>query len=375
MSTAARVTQAVTISSALGAALLAAPAAHAQNAGPWMDVSLATAVHGTTVDVTYTDKGAQYALDDDGTTWTPNESMGFELDYGDGSTPAGANGGGGASCRTSGAVHPFGMTTSAGLSHTYAKAGTYTITATGYYCGGGTQNEVTKTYRVTVGSAGTTKPQPEPTQPAPGSPTTGSPTVHADAHIRYTLKGNTASITPYMTGTQHEMEAMGRPVRLVSPWTFSMKWPESAKWLGGSAAGDAGAAICTQKGSVNMAVGSVPAEPIVLKFPGPGTYPVSFQAGVCTPQDFVSKSVNIVIPGAGSATGSTGSTAVPSAPSAPSAPQVPASASAPAKGPHVDTDRVSGSDAGQPWGLVALGGLGAVGAGAVVTRRRLQRRG
>ena len=168
---------------ALGAAVFA-PAAQAAT-GPYMNVDLKTAVNGNTVTLTYTDSGRQYYLTDGKTTFSSEESMGYQIDYGDNSIPDGANGGGGATCNTSGPLAPFSDSTGTWLKHTYAKPGTYTITATGYYCGksaGKGQASVTKKLIVTVG--GNSKPQPAPSgnasaQPRPDHTTSGvaAPTV------------------------------------------------------------------------------------------------------------------------------------------------------------------------------------------------------
>lgn len=160
---------------ALGAAVFA-PAAQAAT-GPYMNVDLKTAVNGNTVTLTYTDSGRQYYLTDGETSFSSKESMGYQIDYGDNSIPDGANGGGGATCKTSGPLAPFSGSTGTQLKHTYAKPGTYTIKVTGYYCGktgGEGQASVTKKITVTVGGNSTAQPGTGHTTNGVAAPTAGS---------------------------------------------------------------------------------------------------------------------------------------------------------------------------------------------------------
>lgn len=221
------------------------------------------------------------------------------------------------------------------------------------------------TFTSLVGAAFLAAPAAQAATSAPVSPMPA--TVGAAAHVRYTVSGSTATITPYVTGTQHEMQADGKAVRSALPASFELTLPPVAKAVSGNMAGDAGSMVCSNRGAVPLSSASLSAEPIVVKFPGPGTYPVSLRADVCTDQGAVTKTVNITIPGSGSAT---------SAPKATGAGPV-AATSQPTKGvgPKVNTDQVKNAAQGSPdaftWGLAGMGALGAAaGAGVFVARRR-----
>lgn len=196
----------------------------------------------------------------------------------------------------------------------------------------------------------------------------------AAAHVRYSVSGTTATITPYLTGTQHEMKTLSEGhVRSVLPQSFSITAPKSATWVSGNAAGDSGEMVCTNTGSVPLMPTSVSATPIVLRFPGPGTYPVTLSADVCTSQGTVTKTVNITIPSASAMKNPTaGTTGMPGLPATVAQKQA-AAATGTAKvvGPHVETDlEVQHSDSTMLWGLAGGAGLAALSGGLVAARRR-----
>ena len=148
-----------------------------------MSIALEHSVKGKTLTYTYRDAGRQYALtDDSGKRYFSPESMGFTVDFGDGTPSDGADGAGGSDCLTNGPVKPFGMTMPT-ATHTYAKAGAYTVTVTGVYCGKPGASSVTRTYRVQVG-ANDAKPSPSVPAtaiPAPTKPTHNGPTHNGPA--------------------------------------------------------------------------------------------------------------------------------------------------------------------------------------------------
>lgn len=126
-----------------------------------------------------------------------------------------------------------------------------------------------------------------------------SPAVSAQAHIIYKVNGTTATITPYMTGTQHWVKAgdNGATGPSALPWQFEVHTP-GGTFLKGNAAGDAGLQSCTNKGVARLSSASLSGDPLVVKYPKAGKYKVTLNAAVCTPQKMVSKTVWITIPAA-----------------------------------------------------------------------------
>lgn len=287
----------VAAASAMGILALAAPA-HAGYGIPYMNVDVTTKVTGNTVTLGYQAEGFQYMKMADGKGYSDGESAGYTIDFGDGTPSTGGNGMGGSTCATSGVSDQFKDNVTTGLKHTYAKPGTYTITATGYYCGPTGNNSETKKYKVTVGADGTT--------------TTTPAKVGVTPHIRYTVTGNTATFTPYLTGTQHEMLIGGKRERVALPMSFDLVTPKGATQITGNAAGDSGMAACTTSGSVPISTSTLTGDPATFRFAGPGTYSVTLNATVCTggTGQQVSRSVNVTI--AGATNGS--STTTPQAP-------------------------------------------------------------
>ena len=85
------------------------------------------------------------------------------------------------------------------LSHTYAKAGTYTVKATGYYCGNGGEKTVTSTKIVKIGASA--QPVPTPSKPGtPGGTTTGSTTVGPKVQTDMTHEGSSTNTTAAFAG-------------------------------------------------------------------------------------------------------------------------------------------------------------------------------
>lgn len=127
------------------------PTAATASSWPWISVHLTRSVSGRTMTFHYADAGYQYrSISDEGDLFFSTESGGYQIDFGDGHG-IGANGGGGSICTsaTSGPVHRFQDRTPT-MKHRYAKAGTYRVKVTGYYCGVGGQQSRTVTYSVTV---------------------------------------------------------------------------------------------------------------------------------------------------------------------------------------------------------------------------------
>ena len=137
-----------------------------------------------------------------------------------------------------------------------------------------------------------------PTAGAANTPST-SPTVSAQAHIGYTVSGTTATIRPYLTGTQHWVIVgpQGKAQPSASPSTFAISAPGGTVKQG-SVAGDAGIQQCTNQGVSKLSNSLLSGDPLVVKYAKPGTYRVTLTAGVCTSQKTVSKTVNITIPAA-----------------------------------------------------------------------------
>lgn len=351
-----RMAPTVAAASAMGIMALAAPA-HAGTNVPGINVEVTTKVSGNTVTLTYLGEGSQFMKMADGKAYSDGESAGFDIDYGDGTPVTGGDGMGGSTCASSGETTTFKDKVT-GLKHTYAKPGTYTITVTGYYCGTTGNDGLTKKYKVTVGADGTT--------------TTTPAKVGVTPHIRYTVKGNTATLTPYLTGTQHEMLIGGKRERVALPMSFNLVAPKGATQITGNAAGDSGVAACTTSGSVPMNTSALTGDPATFRFAGPGTYKVTLNATVCTggAGQQISRSVNVTIPGATNG----GSTTTPQAPTGSTPTKsgaAPAQGSAPkaSEGPKVNTDYNDG-DNSTVWGVGALAGAGLIGAGALATRRR-----
>lgn len=225
--------------------------------------------------------------------------------------------------------------------------------------------------------ASTTSPTPS-TSPAattdattPTNPTTDTTPAStpvqtaASAHIRYSVSGRTVTLTPYVTGTQHEMNIGGKTVRSALPVSYAVTVPAGATQVSGSAAGDSGMAMCTNEGSVALSTRSLSGTPLVYRFSAPGTYKVTLNANVCTSGAgaTISKTVYVTVPAA-----STGAvkTKVPNATTPATQPAAPVKA---ATGPKVNTDYTSVDDS-TTWGLAALGGASLIGAGALFARRR-----
>jgi len=278
MSRSIRVTKAVAVASLFGAATIVAPAVNAAQE-PSMTITLDATVTGKTVDVAYKDSGVQYYANDGRKAMSRYGAMAFFVDYGDDSDPDGYDGRPGLTCETTGPTSPFRDSVSSGYSHTYRKAGTYTITATGYYCGEGGLQTVEKTTTVNIA------------KPAP------APKVSAAAHIEYTVDGLTATLVPSVTGTQHEMKyGRNKHAKYGVPLVYTMSFPEGAEVSGGATKGGIKRATCTKHGSVEFDPVMLSGDPVVVTFPKPGTYEVTLSADVCTSQRIVSKTVSIVVP-------------------------------------------------------------------------------
>lgn len=243
--------------------------------------------------------------------------MAFFVDHGDDSDPDG-DGRPGLTCETTGPTSPFRDSVSSGYSHTYRKTDTYTITATGYYCGEGGLQTVEKTTTVNIA------------KPAP------APKVSAAAHIEYTVDGLTATLVPSIAGTQHEMKyGRNKHAKYGVPLVYTMSFPEGAEVSGGATKGGIKRATCTKHGSVEFDPVMLSGDPVVGTFPKPGTYEVTLSADACTSQRIVSKTVTIAVP--------------------------PTAATTPGTGPKVETDRV-----GDDTNALSLGVAGLVGAGALI---------
>ena len=410
MSRSIRVTKAVAVASLFGAATMVAPAANAAQE-PSMTITLDATATGKTVDVAYKDSGVQYYANDGRKAMSRYGAMAFFVDYGDDSDPDGYDGRPGLTCETTGPTSPFRDSVSSGYSHTYRKAGTYTITATGYYCGEGGLQTVEKTTTVNIA------------KPAP------APKVSAAAHIEYTVDGLTATLVPSVTGTQHEMKyGRNKHAKYGVPLVYTMSFPEGAEVSGGATKGGIKRATCTKHGSVEFDPVMLSGDPVVVTFPKPGTYEVTLSADVCTSQRIVSKTVSIVVPPTDPTPEPTTPTPKPTeptptpttpvpttpAPTTPApttpvpttpvpttpapttpvpttpAPTTPVptkpttnttvpttttsttAATTPGTGPKVETDRMGDDTNALSLGVAGLVGAGALG-GIVVARRRLQR--
>lgn len=205
-------------------------------------------------------------------------AMSFFVDYGDDADPDG-DGRPGLTCETTGPTSPFRDSVSSGYSHTYRKADTYTITATGYYCGEGGLQTVEKAATVNMA------------KPAP------APKVSAAAHIEDTVDGLTATLVPSVTGTQHEMKyGRNKHAKYGVPLVYTMSFPEGAEVSGGATKGGIKRATCTKHGSVEFDPVMLSGDPVVVTFPKPGTYEVTLSADACTSQRIVSKTATIAVP-------------------------------------------------------------------------------
>ena len=395
MSRSIRVTKAVAVASLFGAATMVAPAANAAQE-PSMTITLDATATGKTVDVAYKDSGVQYYANDGRKAMSRYGAMAFFVDYGDDSDPDGYDGRPGLTCETTGPTSPFLDSVSSGYSHTYRKAGTYTITATGYYCGEGGLQTVEKTTTVNIA------------KPAP------APKVRAAAHIEYTVDGLTATLVPSVTGTQHEMKyGRNKHAKYGVPLVYTMSFPEGAEVSGGATKGGIKRATCTKHGSVEFDPVMLSGDPVVVTFPKPGTYEVTLSADVCTSQRIVSKTVTIVVPPTDPTPEPTTPVPTTPAPTTPApttpvpttpvpttpvpttpAPTTPVpttpvpttpttnttvpttttsttAATTPGTGPKVETDRMGDDTNALSLGVAGLVGAGALG-GIVVARRRLQ---
>ena len=390
MSRSIRVTKAVAVASLFGAATIVAPAANAAQE-PSMTITLDATATGKTVDVAYKDSGVQYYANDGRKAMSRYGAMAFFVDYGDDSDPDGYDGRPGLTCETTGPTSPFRDSVSSGYSHTYRKAGTYTITATGYYCGEGGLQTVEKTTTVNIA------------KPAP------APKVSAAAHIEYTVDGLTATLVPSVTGTQHEMKyGRNKHAKYGVPLVYTMSFPEGAEVSGGATKGGIKRATCTKHGSVEFDPVMLSGDPVFVTFPKPGTYEVTLSADVCTSQRIVSKTVTIVVPPTDPTPEPTTPVPTTPAPTTPApttpapttpvpttpAPTTPApttpvpttpttnttvpttttsttAATTPGTGPKVETDRMGDDTNALSLGVAGLVGAGALG-GIVVARRRLQ---
>ena len=244
-----------------------------------MTITLGATVTGKTVDVAYKDSGVQYYANDGRKAMSRYGAMAFFVDYGDDSDPDGYDGRPGLTCETTGPTSPFRDSVSSGYSHTYRKAGTYTITATGYYCGEGGLQTVETTTTVNIA------------KPAP------APKVRAAAHIEYTVDGLTATLVPSVTGTQHEMKyGRNKHAKYGVPLVYTMSFPEGAEVSGGATKGGIKRATCTKHGSVELDPVMLSGDPVVVTFPKPGTYEVTLSADACTSQRIVSKAATIAVP-------------------------------------------------------------------------------
>lgn len=130
-------------------------------------------------------------------------------------------------------------------------------------------------------------------------------------------------------------------------------------------AGDGPAATCVAEGVVKLSTKPLPGRLLKLTFSKPGTYKVTLRAGVCTPQQQVTKTVYITVGKKATATNTT----MPRTPTAP-ATKAP---TAPKTRPAVQTDSVREHDNSSSLlfgGLIGAGAL--IGAGVVAARQHRQ---
>lgn len=105
-------------------------------------------ISGHTITYSATVSGAQHSFQaDDGTVMPYGKPATMTVSFGDGTRDEGGDAG--MQCTTKGAVNTFSehMTNK---SHTYAKAGTYTVTVRTTYCADAGATTKTSTYQVTV---------------------------------------------------------------------------------------------------------------------------------------------------------------------------------------------------------------------------------
>lgn len=173
--------------------------------------------------------------------------------------------------------------------------------------------------------------------------------VSAKAGLQYTVKGQSVTFTPTLTGTQHTVvtEPDGKEMALGDPLTLSLDYGDGSMGTGG----DSGAVSCTDHGATPLRFKAPTSTHTYAK---PGTYTVTVKAAYCGDggERQTVNTTKITV-------GSTGTTAHPSKP----------------KGPKIDTDLVA-----QPAGGSNVLGLGAglgvigadLGAGALAYRARRQ---
>lgn len=106
---------------------------------PWISVSMPHTMVGRTLHYGFEAHGSQhYFVDGTGVSSPHSEPAGYTVDFGDGSPESAGQGGGGESCGTQMlASFSMGSKNATPLRHTYAKAGTYKVKYTAYYCGDG----------------------------------------------------------------------------------------------------------------------------------------------------------------------------------------------------------------------------------------------
>ena len=164
---------------------------------PFMNSDLFVSSSGRTLTYDFVAQGVQHYVSTNGGTPYPNKDLtGYQIDFGDGKS-TGGNGTGGATCTNVGA-DPVYLNLD-NRSHTYAKAGTYTVKATGYYCGNGGEKTVTSTKIVKIGASA--QPVPTPSKPGtPGGTTTGSTTVGPKVQTDMTHEGSSTNTTAAFAG-------------------------------------------------------------------------------------------------------------------------------------------------------------------------------
>lgn len=163
-----------------GSALFASPALAATDgpAAPSGSIAVKTSVTGNTLTYTLSVWGNQSQFVDSlGVAFWSPEAEFTRIDFGDGTTPIGSDGGD-EHCRPGTPTKPFTLTMPT-MRHTYAKPGTYTLTARSAYCGANGDTPLMKKYTVTIPAAGTSTTQ-RPTT-LPGSATHKAPATHAPA--------------------------------------------------------------------------------------------------------------------------------------------------------------------------------------------------
>lgn len=160
---------------------------------PTMTNVLLPSVKGRTLTYEYVAQGVQHYVSQNGGAPYPNkETTGYDIDFGAGSRHDAGNGTGGATCTNVGADPIYENHDT--KTHTYAKAGTYTVKATTYYCGDGGEKKVTKSTVVKIGAAGQTIPTTTP------KPTTGTAPLGPKVQTDMTHEGSSTGTAAFAGG-------------------------------------------------------------------------------------------------------------------------------------------------------------------------------